>query len=60
MGRVHAKIKPSFPGCVVARNVVLWVAGKVGDVESVFWELVDLGQKFPAKSDSFFLQWMKK
>lgn len=56
MGRIHAKIKPCLPGFVVARNVVLWVAGKVGDIESVFWELVDLSQKFPAKTDSFFLQ----
>lgn len=60
MGRIHAKIKPCLPGFIVTWNVVLWVAGKVGDVESVFGELVDLGQKFPTKSDSFFLEWMKR
>lgn len=59
MSRVHAKIKPCLPGFVVAWNVVVRVAGKVGDVEPLLRELVDLGQKFPAESDSFFLQWMK-
>lgn len=53
---IHAKIQPCLPGFVIAWNVVLWVASKVGDVEPLFWELVDLGQKFPAESDGFFLQ----
>lgn len=59
MSRIHAKIKPRLPGFVVAWNVVQRVAGKVGDVESLLWEVVDLGQKFPAESDGFFLQRME-
>ena len=56
---IHAEIEPCLPGLIVAWNVVLWVASKVGDVEPLFWEFVDLGQKFPAESDGFFLQWVK-
>lgn len=55
MCRIHAKIKPSLPGFVVAWNIVLWIAGKIGDVKPLFWKLVDLGQKFPAEGDGFFL-----
>lgn len=56
MCRIHAKIEPCLPGFVVAGNVILWIAGKVGDVEALFREFVDLGQNLPAEGNSFFLR----
>lgn len=56
MCRIYAKVKPRLSGFVVAWNVVQRVASKIGDVESLLWEVVDFGQKFPAESDGFFLQ----
>lgn len=42
MCRIHAKSKPCLLGFVITWNIVLGVASKVGDVESLLWELVDL------------------
>ena len=56
---VQAEIEPCLSGLIVAWNVVRWVTGKVGNIESLLWEAIDSGQKFPAEIDGFFLQRVK-
>jgi hypothetical protein len=48
-------VKPVLLGLEIGAQAVGRVAFKVGDVETVFWEAVDLGQEFPRVLNGFFL-----
>lgn len=56
LGFGDANIQPPLPGLEVRLEPILEVAFKVGDIQSVLVELIDVGQNVPGILNGVFLR----